>query len=219
MARKKSPELQAKLVADALQYGTCRSAEINGVAPATVIRYCRARGITIRKSVDWPKCQVCGTPMINARTPNRRTCSRACRMKIERTSLVCRYCGKVLILPKSVAEHRKYCSHECYAAASRLPNASRAPKRRGQNWKAARKERIKRQGGRCSVCGTTEATDVHHVIPYKYFKGDWQNANCQSNLVLLCKRCHRVTERVVKAKLALVEAFEVFSQRRRRWMC
>jgi predicted HNH restriction endonuclease len=36
--------------------------------------------------------------------------------------------------------------------------------------------------------------DVHHIVPFRTFKGDWRKANELSNLITLCRNCHRKAE-------------------------
>lgn len=48
-----------------------------------------------------------------------------------------------------------------------------------------RKSIIKRDGGCCKICGTTQRLTVHHIDPICYGGSD-----NPSNLVTLCKECH-----------------------------
>lgn len=67
---------------------------------------------------------------------------------------------------------------------------------RGSNWARIRSEIRKRDKFTCQDCGVTEAEtgkshDVHHLFPFRQFGPDNQNANKSSNLVTLCRSCHR----------------------------
>lgn len=50
----------------------------------------------------------------------------------------------------------------------------------------------------CQTCGAL-GTDVHHIVPFRWFDGDWQKANALANLVTLCKPCHRKADAVAQA--------------------
>lgn len=54
------------------------------------------------------------------------------------------------------------------------------------NWREVARRIRNRDGGKCLVCGATEATlDVHHIIYLSRF-----GTNQQSNLITLCRACH-----------------------------
>ncbi|WP_106497166.1 HNH endonuclease [Lentibacillus sp. Marseille-P4043] len=67
----------------------------------------------------------------------------------------------------------------------------------GPNWRSQRKKARIRDNFTCQDCGLTEKEygkelSVHHIIPFREFKGDWEEANRLSNLVCLCEHpCHR----------------------------
>lgn len=75
----------------------------------------------------------------------------------------------------------------------------------GPNWNEQKRLARKRDNNTCQVCGRTQkkngkALDVHHVVPFRsfnYIPGENENylqANELTNLICLCKRCHRKAE-------------------------
>lgn len=69
----------------------------------------------------------------------------------------------------------------------------------GSNWQRQRKKAQKRDGHRCQICGykawdSTIILDVHHIVPFRLFDGNWKEANKLSNLIVLCRSCHRKVE-------------------------
>lgn len=53
-----------------------------------------------------------------------------------------------------------------------------------KKWKCIRKEVLKRDGGKCVVCGSKSKLEIHHIT-YE----NWKNENLDE-LVTLCKTCH-----------------------------
>lgn len=72
----------------------------------------------------------------------------------------------------------------------------------GPEWKAIARGIRKRDNWTCQVCGIYSkgrngpvgVLHVHHIKPLLSFKGDYNEANKESNLVSLCKHCHRSVE-------------------------
>lgn len=70
----------------------------------------------------------------------------------------------------------------------------------GGNWGGQKRNARKRDNYTCQRCGVTEKElgykmDVHHKIPFRLFGGDYKTANDLSNLISLCRSCHRTIER------------------------
>jgi hypothetical protein len=67
----------------------------------------------------------------------------------------------------------------------------------GPNWLCQRRKARERDNYTCQDCGIPEKEygkelSVHHIVPFRSFNGDWNNANKLSNLVTLCEYpCHR----------------------------
>jgi len=69
----------------------------------------------------------------------------------------------------------------------------------GPNWIEQRNETKMRDNYECQNCGLKEIDSVqplqvHHVIPFRSFNGDWFTANNLSNLMTLCQPCHQNIE-------------------------
>ena len=54
-----------------------------------------------------------------------------------------------------------------------------------QNWPAIREQIKKRDGNRCTICGSPSKLEVHHILHLS--KG---GRTVSSNLTTLCKTCH-----------------------------
>ena len=75
----------------------------------------------------------------------------------------------------------------------------------GPNWPAQRNRARARDHYRCRMCGAPEQGrehDVHHQIPFRRFDS-YQQANQLTNLITLCRSCHRRAETVVRARSGL----------------
>ena len=56
---------------------------------------------------------------------------------------------------------------------------------RGKGWHSARIEALQRAPF-CGVCSSQEFLEVHHIVPFRVSQD-----NSQSNLIPLCRKCHR----------------------------
>jgi DEAD/DEAH box helicase domain-containing protein len=75
----------------------------------------------------------------------------------------------------------------------------------GPDWPAQRNRVRARDGYRCQICGAPEQGrqhDVHHKLPFRRF-ATAREANQLSNLVTLCRACHRRAESAVKMRSGL----------------
>lgn len=52
-------------------------------------------------------------------------------------------------------------------------------------WFAAREHAIERDGGKCTLCGSEENLEAHHIL-YREFGG----SDHPDNLITLCEACH-----------------------------
>lgn len=87
------------------------------------------------------------------------------------------------------------------------------PNNYGPNWAQQRDLVRSRDRYRCVQCGVPEGEDrqhdVHHIQPFRefgYIPGEnetYLEANCQENLVTLCRRCHHTVEAVRGTRSAL----------------
>ena len=74
-------------------------------------------------------------------------------------------------------------SKRCPAHERRSPSSAVASK---AGWIQARNRALRRDGHRCTFCGSTEDLEVHHVIPVAE-GGDYLDV---ANLVTTCRACH-----------------------------
>ena len=87
---------------------------------------------------------------------------------------VCRACGGPIPARASF-----WCSRAC---SDRYWSA--------HSWSEARKAAVKRDGGRCVLCGSQEGLEVDHIAPRN---GEGYRNGCHhhpENLRTLCHRCH-----------------------------
>ena len=63
-------------------------------------------------------------------------------------------------------------------------------------WRKIAAEVRERDGHICNLCGKTpkHQVDVHHIIPARLFGTDYEAANQKTNLISLCRACHRKAE-------------------------
>lgn len=135
-------------------------------------------------------------------------CSKKCRDSSHNLNLICDICGKLYKRRKAnVRSNRHYCSQGCYWKAKRVTSTGssnpmwRGGRRhyRGANWYQQRELAYKRDNGICQYCGVTKSSDnskcnVHHIKPFRTFNGNYMEANLLSNLITLCKSCHKLAE-------------------------
>jgi len=198
------PEKKKKIIEDAVAFGTIKAAKINNVSATTVCNYLKKAGISNKRIGHKMKCSVCGKEFTVIKGTTRHCCSRACRAKYENEDRLCLFCGKKYTVIRS--KKRKYCSHSCYAKSNRITN--HPPKRRGSNWNTIRR-RFKANPTLCRLCEKRKATDLHHIIPYKYFQGDYERANSPQNLIPLCQKCHAIAENYVRSVFSHITKMEI----------
>jgi len=156
-------------------------------------------------------CEVCGrvfnvppsTPQHNAC----RFCSPQCAgTDVESIQKICKYCGKAYTVIPSRADISRFCSRKCKNAVQTKefsgpnnPSWKGGPiDDYGHNWESQRRLALERDKV-CLLCGAPRSQcgyelDVHHIIPMREFDGNWEAANCLSNLVALCRNCHLLVE-------------------------
>jgi 5-methylcytosine-specific restriction endonuclease McrA len=62
-------------------------------------------------------------------------------------------------------------------------------------WQQRRREALDRDGHRCTVCGSDDRPQVHHIVPWRYSR-----SHALENLTTLCRSCHSREELRVNAK-------------------
>ena len=97
-----------------------------------------------------------------------------------------RFCKRAC-LDKWNSENMMGAGNHNYSGGVKFPD-------RGSNWIMQRKKTLERDGHKCQICGSQKTKkhvlDVHHIVPYKAFNGDYLKANDFSNLITLCRACH-----------------------------
>jgi 5-methylcytosine-specific restriction protein A len=69
----------------------------------------------------------------------------------------------------------------------RLTGAVPQGKKRDPRWRAKERELVERVGS-CEACGTKKRLEVHHVRPFHVAP---ELELQESNLIVLCRRCHQ----------------------------
>lgn len=181
----------------------------------------RTQGVRARPSTRiMVACTNCGKLL--KRPPSRvdgRThfCNQDCKTEHQRIPeskviLSCKTCGQLFTVtrfftsPHLGRKTAKYCSRACMAEAlSHNRRRENNPNWKGgyvlnygPNWYLQRRKALKRDNHACQVCnykiGGDIILDVHHIIPFKQFNGDWKSANQLTNLISLCRVCHPKVE-------------------------
>lgn len=129
------------------------------------------------------------------------------RVDGERVHKDCEQCGKSMKLLKSRLErgYGRFCSRDCLArwlspnvvGESHHQYENETVAYRGEWWQIRRQAR-KRDNHECQVCGREKEEmgrepDVHHIKPIREFE-DPQEAHVLSNVISLCRSCHRKVE-------------------------
>jgi 5-methylcytosine-specific restriction endonuclease McrA len=112
-----------------------------------------------------------------------------------RVKIPCVICGT--LFEKFAAAYQTCCSAKC--RHKRKTEVYAGPKShfwRGgatapycDGWKEIQREVVKRDGGKCTICGSATRLSVHHKNPYRYCKN-----HDKRNLTTLCRRCHSKEE-------------------------
>ncbi len=165
------------------------------------------------------KCLTCGKDftVIKSRASTAKFCSRKCLGKEngrrgeqaykKRILISCTNCGLEFEKKPSVIKKWNFCNQECmalYYSESQAFSGENSPTWQGgdidyygPNWWEQRRKARERDNYTCHDCGVTEAyygqeLSVHHIVPFREFHGDWEEANKLSNLISLCEYpCHR----------------------------
>jgi len=75
----------------------------------------------------------------------------------------------------------------------------------GEKWRNIRSAAMARDDRRCQSCGRRDRLHAHHITPVREFDSE-ADAHYLDNLVILCKRCHKIWEgRDARPRLADAE--------------
>lgn len=95
---------------------------------------------------------------------------------------LCEVCG-TQVLDK---RRTKTCSSHCNEIYwNRVQTAERNQNCRPIFWNTFREEAMDRDGRKCTHCGSTDALEVHHIVPVHA-----GGTNTKENLTTLCHGCH-----------------------------
>lgn len=125
-----------------------------------------------------------------------------------RLTVSCEYCDANLERrPKQVAEneHGAFCDQNCFGEwlSTNVVGPDHHQWQGGPNsysgrWWLVRRQALQRDNHRCQQCGVPAESlgknpDVHHIVPVREYD-DQQAAHRLSNVVTLCRSCHRNVE-------------------------
>ncbi|SFB74115.1 HNH endonuclease [Halobiforma haloterrestris] len=126
----------------------------------------------------------------------------------ERVTEPCRACGTDLeVRPKRLEKRERgvFCTLECYGEwlSEHVVGPDHhqwegGPIEYGRQWWRVRRRALERDDYECQYCGATREQigrnpDVHHLEPVRSFDRP-EEAHTLSNVVSLCRRCHRRAE-------------------------
>lgn len=127
----------------------------------------------------------------------------------------CSYCGETHMRAKSKVEDKNnvFCDIDCHASyqSEYIVGENHPLSKNGEKISARpskKKEIRSRDNWKCQYCGMDNEKhkekykgelDVHHIIPARKFS-DRERANDPSNLITLCKDCHRTWEKMAGLK-------------------
>lgn len=168
------------------------------------------------------KCIECGKEFQAYRTTGnkpRKFCSQECEVE-HRTGnknpkkwkgiwKECPACHKKFYVYPSEIKTKKTCSRKCKGIYENMLGIHQKENcnfwhggydnYKGPNWYKQRKLARIRDDNTCQVCGKhlkNHKTQmiVHHIVPYRFFKNDYEKANDLKNLITLCHNCHAKQE-------------------------
>ena len=152
-------------------------------------------------------CEKCGKEfeVKQSHAERRKRCSKECQR--EQRVLECNFCHKSYSVKLAEVERSHYCSKACHNDFMKSLLGPDNPKWqgggdnwRGPNWVIQRAAARERDGNKCQHCGTHRKKlkyelDVHHIIPFRDFGAErYLEANDLTNLISLCRHCHRKAE-------------------------
>jgi hypothetical protein len=143
-------------------------------------------------------------PNCNKEFSIRKYCSKSCMSEYTKCfskNRACAYCGSAIKEDRRIKNERVYCGKECqhkwlsenFSQENNPQWTGTKGQFRGTNWTQAKKDTIKRDGGKCRLCGGTNVICVHHITPLREFQIP-EDANYPENLACVCKSCHSKTE-------------------------
>lgn len=141
------------------------------------------------------RCDYCGNTFLryagNVKpTTKLHFCDKICKNAYYKADVVekeCKYCGKKIVVYKSVIEKSNasgnYCSSECYW------NSLKKDKLLYKGFKEAKRKYFSKPQV-CAICGTPKKIQIHHIIPNRLTQDQRKQ-----NLIPLCPKHHIMIER------------------------
>lgn len=163
------------------------------------------------------KCLICGIEFTSHPSDDRKYCSRNCCDKRpdkkgrprNRSKKKCDWCGKEFERPVSNFHSKHFfCCHSCSAKwwAEYGLHGDKHPKWNGgqyqmytDGWKIVRRKALKRANNMCQICHAVGRLEVHHIKPVNRCLSA-KEANCLSNVIVVCPTCHAVEEKKSRKK-------------------
>ena len=159
-----------------------------------------------RKNGRDKDCPICGKSFYVPKCHDFvKTCSKACghihkrvitkhHPIAPRETRTCLGCGTQHEHTVADKKGRKFCNHACYLAFItrdvKYPDKQRF---QGAAWAKARRTALRRDAGRCLLCGGP-GVEVHHKVPYSITADDEPK-----NLASLCASCHLKIHNIIRA--------------------
>lgn len=137
-------------------------------------------------------CQHCRIEFATPPSSRQKFCSRGCRAAAKSTERTCATCSKAFRIARSILSGKcnssgRFCSRPCYERHLCRTHRIRG---RGSCWTTVRRESL-RLTPFCARCGGRRHLQVHHIIPFRLTRD-----NSQTNLIPLCRACHKRVEAV-----------------------
>ena len=166
--------------------------------PAVRCRPCASRpalekGRDTRSAArNWEVCRHCRRRFAAPPSSKQKYCSRSCLLSAKSIERRCTTCGGTFRVARSVLSGRtnssaRFCSRPCYE--HHLCRTGRV-NGRGSRWRTIRRKALRRTPF-CAYCGRLKTLQVHHIIPFRLTRD-----NAQTNLIPLCRACHKGVETV-----------------------
>lgn len=137
-------------------------------------------------------CKECGKEITDK--PNNIFCNRKCAAIYNNKKRIkkyyCKVCGKIINKPRN---RKNVICFSCFQIEKKSLSIEKFNNHKKLSSKTIRKIIIEERGYRCEKCGLESwlnkviPLDIHHI------DGNYNNNN-RSNIILLCKNCHALTE-------------------------
>lgn len=152
-------------------------------------------------------CHTCGEKVIRTKgnVKNKVYCSKECSdigkigvsiNKVNKVELKCKFCNKLFEKLPCHSDY-KFCSKECSSKFKYMGLPELTLRAHWEHQRVVAKERDNYKCVKCGMCDDEHierfgrGLNVHHKIPYIYFKEDNEDQHSLGNLETVCTPCHR----------------------------